>query len=48
MCAADVSVFTYQPTSDKKHPAPDYESKHVCRNFDKIKEWATENAMPNL
>ena len=48
MCAADVSVFTYQASSDKRQPLPDYESNHVCRDFGKIKQWASDNAMPAL
>ncbi|KAF1949551.1 hypothetical protein CC80DRAFT_540239 [Byssothecium circinans] len=46
MCQADVSVFTYHSMSGKKDAVADYESQHVCRNFDKIKQWANENAMP--
>lgn len=48
MCASDVSVFTYHAAPGKQAPLPDYESKHVCRNFDKIKQWATDNAMPAM
>jgi len=46
MCSSDVSVFTYHDIPGKAKPVPDYESNHVCRNFDKIKQWANENAMP--
>ncbi|KAF9730930.1 hypothetical protein PMIN04_004014 [Paraphaeosphaeria minitans] len=48
MCASDVSVFTYHAMPGQQAPMPDYDSKHVCRNFDKIKQWATDNAMPAL
>ncbi|KAJ4353555.1 uncharacterized protein N0V89_005285 [Didymosphaeria variabile] len=48
MCASDVSVFTYHAVPGKQAPVPDYDSKHVCRNFDKIKQWATDNAVPAL
>ncbi|KAL1607979.1 hypothetical protein SLS60_002918 [Paraconiothyrium brasiliense] len=48
MCASDVSVFTYHAMPGKQAPVPDYDSKHVCRNFDKIKQWATDNAVPAL
>ena len=48
MCASDVSVFTYHDMPGKQASSPDYNTKHVCRNFDKIKQWATDNAMPAL
>ncbi|EOD50151.1 hypothetical protein GTA08_BOTSDO11535 [Neofusicoccum parvum] len=44
MCEADVGVILYQeqPGSDGKME-PDYETQHVCRNWDTIREWAVEN-----
>ncbi|KAF2639579.1 hypothetical protein P280DRAFT_402383 [Massarina eburnea CBS 473.64] len=44
-CQADVSVFTYHSVPGQKDAFPDFESQHVCRNFDKIKQWANDNAM---
>jgi hypothetical protein len=46
MCMADVNVFTFQPVEGKDGYWPDYESEHVCRNFEHVKEWANANAMP--
>lgn len=46
MCLSDVNVFTFHPREGKKGYWPDYESEHVCRNFDQIKQWANDNAMP--
>ena len=46
MCMADVNVFTFHEMPGKEGYWPDYESNHVCRNFDKIKDWAYENAVP--
>jgi hypothetical protein len=46
MCFSDVNVFTFHPVEGKKGYWPDYESKHMCRNFDKIKKWANDNAVP--
>ncbi|KAH8723663.1 hypothetical protein GQ44DRAFT_728511 [Phaeosphaeriaceae sp. PMI808] len=46
MCLSDVNVFTFHPKEGKEGYWPDYESHHVCRNFDKIKKWANDNAMP--
>ncbi|CAN9343053.1 unnamed protein product [Alternaria alternata] len=48
MCLSDVNVFTFHPQEGKKGYWPDYESNHVCRNFEKIKDWANDNAMPDL
>ncbi|KAI4621495.1 uncharacterized protein J4E88_011004 [Alternaria novae-zelandiae] len=48
MCLSDVNVFTFHPQEGKEGYWPDYESHHVCRNFDKIKDWANDNAMPDL
>ncbi|KAF2683932.1 hypothetical protein K458DRAFT_442974 [Lentithecium fluviatile CBS 122367] len=46
MCLSDVNVFTFHDVPGRKGPWPDYESHHVCRDFDKIKQWANDNAMP--
>lgn len=46
MCLSDVNVFTFHDVPGRKGPWPDYESHHVCRNFEKIKQWANDNAMP--
>ncbi|KAK0665015.1 Oxidase ustYa [Lasiodiplodia hormozganensis] len=44
MCEADVGVILYQeqPGDDGKFE-PDYETQHVCRNWDKVREWAVSN-----
>lgn len=52
MCLSDVNVFTFHPTSEPDKQGmggywPDYESEHVCRNFDHIKDWARANAVPD-
>jgi hypothetical protein len=47
MCFADVNVFTFHPREGKDGFWPDYESEHVCRNFERVKDWANENAMPD-
>ncbi|USP75641.1 uncharacterized protein yc1106_02915 [Curvularia clavata] len=45
MCLSDVNVFTFHPIEGQGY-WPDYDSHHVCRNFDRIKDWAKEHAMP--
>ena len=44
MCEADVGVILYQeqPGDDGKFE-PDYQTQHVCRNWDKVREWAVSN-----
>lgn len=46
MCFSDVNVFTFHPRAGVEGYWPDYESHHVCRNFEKVKKWANENAVP--
>jgi hypothetical protein len=47
MCFSDVNVFTFHPRPGKEGFWPDYESHHVCRNFEKVKKWANDHAMPD-
>ncbi|CAA9960357.1 DUF3328 domain containing protein [Pyrenophora teres f. maculata] len=46
MCHSDINVFTFHPKPGKEGYWPEYNSQHVCRNFDQIKHWARANAMP--
>ncbi|KAJ4364702.1 hypothetical protein N0V83_009299 [Neocucurbitaria cava] len=49
MCLSDINVFTFHKLPGERAKEgywPDYESHHVCRNFDAIKQWANDNAMP--
>ncbi|KAF2187882.1 hypothetical protein K469DRAFT_568210 [Zopfia rhizophila CBS 207.26] len=46
MCFADVNVFTFHEMPGREGPWPDYESHHVCRNFEQVRQWALDNAMP--
>ncbi|KAL1391344.1 hypothetical protein HDK64DRAFT_325233 [Phyllosticta capitalensis] len=44
MCEADVGVLPfYEKTGPDGKIEPDYESKHVCRSFDKVREWAVHH-----
>ncbi|KAF1912993.1 hypothetical protein BDU57DRAFT_589758 [Ampelomyces quisqualis] len=47
MCMADVNVFTFHPVEGGEGYRPDYESAHVCRNFEGIRKWAVEHAVPD-
>ncbi|KAF2473007.1 uncharacterized protein BDR25DRAFT_283666 [Lindgomyces ingoldianus] len=46
MCQADVNVFTFHEKPGLEGFWPDYEQHHACRNFDQIRQWALDNAMP--
>jgi hypothetical protein len=48
MCLSDVNVFTFHDVPGKEGAWPNYESHHVCRNFDNIKKWANDIAIPYL
>lgn len=45
MCMADVNVFTFHPVEGREGFWPDYETEHVCRNFEHIQQWARDNAV---
>ena len=46
MCLSDINVFTFREVPGKKGAWPDYESHHVCRDFDAIRKWANDNGVP--
>ncbi|EMD62336.1 hypothetical protein COCSADRAFT_172810 [Bipolaris sorokiniana ND90Pr] len=46
MCLSDVNVFTFHPKEGLEGHWPDYNTNHVCRNFDAIKDYAREHGMP--
>ncbi|SMR64022.1 unnamed protein product [Zymoseptoria tritici ST99CH_3D1] len=50
MCTVDIGVLGqvwFQPgDSDVPEPFVDFNTKHVCRNFDAIRQWAEERQMP--
>ncbi|OAL47548.1 hypothetical protein IQ07DRAFT_120404 [Pyrenochaeta sp. DS3sAY3a] len=46
MCLSDINVFTFHSRPGVEGAWPDYESHHVCRNFEQVKQWANEHAMP--
>ncbi|KAF2821179.1 hypothetical protein CC86DRAFT_411477 [Ophiobolus disseminans] len=47
MCFADVNVFTFHPRQGSEGFWPDYESEHVCRDFERVRRWAVENGVPD-
>jgi hypothetical protein len=47
MCTVDVGMLG-QVWWDPKEPKPfvDFNTKHVCRNFEEIREWAEVRQLP--
>jgi len=45
MCGADISVYTWQWHEELHSHINTVKNPHVCRNFDKIREWATVNTI---
>lgn len=45
MCAADTSVYTWEWREDIQLHVNVVKNPHTCRNFDKIREWATVNTI---
>ena len=47
MCTADVGVLG-QVWWNKEAPVayPDFNTRHICRNFEDIRQWAFENQAP--
>lgn len=47
MCESDIGVITMQilPERGDNDPWPDFNTPHVCRNFEAIKDWADANTI---
>ncbi|CAA7266708.1 unnamed protein product [Cyclocybe aegerita] len=45
MCSADVAMITYEWVKGFPLPYPDFNTKHQCRNYQKILDWANDNAV---
>lgn len=47
-CNADIGLFTFYMIPDDPLAWPELNSKHVCRNFDEVREWALEHSVGNM
>lgn len=50
MCQSDIGVFTFHDFPDLVEDGiegdwPDFETQHVCRNFEAIRKWTNANAV---
>lgn len=50
MCTVDIGVLgqVWYQTPGQEYPSAfvDFNTKHVCRNYDDIRRWAEERQMP--
>ncbi|KAH7919151.1 hypothetical protein BV22DRAFT_876521 [Leucogyrophana mollusca] len=45
MCNADVTMITWDWVKGRTSPYPNFNTRHQCRNFEKILDWATTHAV---
>ncbi|KAF8813235.1 hypothetical protein BYT27DRAFT_7335163 [Phlegmacium glaucopus] len=45
MCSADVGMITYEWVRGFSVPYPDFNTRHQCRNLEKILAWGNQNAV---
>ncbi|KAF2102138.1 hypothetical protein NA57DRAFT_35868 [Rhizodiscina lignyota] len=48
LCNADIGVFTLYMVPGDPLAWPELNSKHVCRNFDGVRQWALDNSVGNM
>jgi Mycotoxin biosynthesis protein UstYa len=50
MCSTDIGVFGSYWVQNGTHLRPfvDFNTEHVCQNFDAIRAWAEERQIPNV
>jgi Mycotoxin biosynthesis protein UstYa len=39
MCDADTGVITYEWVEGFSDPYPNFNTRHTCRNYDKLVDW---------
>lgn len=44
-CTADVGLVTAVWVKDYSEPYPEFSTRHQCRNFDRIRDWALERSL---
>ncbi|KAF2005670.1 hypothetical protein P154DRAFT_483134 [Amniculicola lignicola CBS 123094] len=45
MCQADTNVFPFRFPYEDGDPWPDYSSPRMCRNYEKVRDWAVEHGV---
>ncbi|KAH8815450.1 hypothetical protein F5884DRAFT_178817 [Xylogone sp. PMI_703] len=47
-CNSDIGLYTFDMLPGSSTPWPQLNTQHTCRNFDAIKEWATEHSVGHM
>lgn len=47
-CNSDIGLFTFYMVPGDPLAWPQLNSKHVCRNFEAVREWAVEHSVGNM
>ncbi|KAF3384130.1 hypothetical protein DPV78_012908 [Talaromyces pinophilus] len=47
-CTADIGLFTLYMVEGDPQAWPELNSRHICRDFDQVREWALENSVGNM
>jgi hypothetical protein len=45
MCTADIGLVTGLWVEHYGEPYPDFSTRHQCRNFEKVQEWAKKHEL---
>ncbi|KAH7318924.1 hypothetical protein BKA65DRAFT_556362 [Rhexocercosporidium sp. MPI-PUGE-AT-0058] len=45
ICTADIGLVTAVSVDGYSEPYPNFSTRHPCRNLDKIREWALDQAL---
>jgi hypothetical protein len=48
MCTGDMGLMTYNWVQDNPTPYPDFDTRHRCRNFDKLLEWGEKTMLKDV
>jgi hypothetical protein len=45
MCNADVKMITWDWVEEHRDPYPNFNTRHQCRDYEKILDWAVKHAV---
>jgi len=48
MCNSDIGLFTFYMIEGDPLAWPELNSKHMCRNFGSVKQWAVAHTVGNM
>ena len=46
-CDVDVGIITYNWVAVRQEPWPNFNTMHMCRNFEGAVEWARKHSVPS-